>query len=82
MSHQTKTCFNPLDRVKFVQMLGALKGLQKIITEMFQSPRSGQICSNKIKDELSFIQNHVCFNPLDRVKFVQILYMPKGGMER
>ena len=37
----------------------------------FQSPRSGQICSNKWAleelERLSF-----CFNPLDRVKFVQM----------
>ena len=65
--------------------------------ELFQSPRSGQICSNKFFDllpdfELEFQSprsGQICsnlissgaiqkllpkrFNPLDRVKFVQIL---------
>ena len=37
-------CFNPLDRVKFVQILIA----EKVVDSKFefQSPRSGQICSN------------------------------------
>ena len=37
---------------------------------MFQSPRSGQICSNDKSREIA--QTEKCFNPLDRVKFVQI----------
>ena len=43
----------------------------------FQSPRSGQICSNM----LAFRNQHSeqeCFNPLDRVKFVQILPAHRG----
>ena len=47
---------------------------------MFQSPRSGQICSNKIKDELRLLLLSMRFNPLARDKFVQILFMPYGGM--
>ena len=43
----------------------------ELLSLMFQSPRSGQICSN----HLSFYQQSCGqqrFNPLDRVKFVQI----------
>ena len=38
---------------------------------VFQSPRSGQICSNLI-DTASTSRRRLSFNPLDRVKFVQI----------
>ena len=38
-------CFNPLDRVKFVQ-IKIVKNFEKAYAEAFQSPRSGQICSN------------------------------------
>ena len=44
MKDRFSKCFNPLDRVKFVQILNKL--LHKIVKEAFQSPRSGQICSN------------------------------------
>ena len=45
---------------------------EKANDEEFQSPRSGQICSNDFTiATLSEIVD--CFNPLDRVKFVQIL---------
>ena len=40
---------------------------------LFQSPRSGQICSNGKGDvDWSKVKEDYCFNPLDRVKFVQI----------
>ena len=40
---------------------------------MFQSPRSGQICSNKRGNTTVYCNKFPgCFNPLDRVKFVQI----------
>ena len=39
----------------------------------FQSPRSGQICSNYISSNHTLVGNRTSFNPLDRVKFVQIL---------
>ena len=40
---------------------------------MFQSPRSGQICSNQNHVVGEADDEEVGFNPLDRVKFVQIL---------
>ena len=47
---------------------------------MFQSPRSGQICSNEIQRFIvTVIQNR--FNPLDRVKFVQILEVATDSFE-
>ena len=40
---------------------------------MFQSPRSGQICSNATKARIeTLLDVDIGFNPLDRVKFVQI----------
>ena len=39
----------------------------------FQSPRSGQICSNK-EIVTGCFQRRKSFNPLDRVKFVQIVH--------
>ena len=38
--------FNPLDRVKFVQIQTSVNGVSVTSFEVFQSPRSGQICSN------------------------------------
>ena len=38
--------FNPLDRVKFVQINMGTQTLADVLAEKFQSPRSGQICSN------------------------------------
>ena len=38
----------------------------------FQSPRSGQICSNELINEEKIVGEIYCFNPLDRVKFVQM----------
>ena len=40
---------------------------------LFQSPRSGQICSNMTGEGKAKLNNFASFNPLDRVKFVQIL---------
>ena len=43
----------------------------------FQSPRSGQICSNVMNQSESYLVSaQRRFNPLDRVKFVQIY---RGG---
>ena len=64
------TCFNPLDRVKFVQ-IPADMNLKVDDYAVFQSPRSGQICSNR-EYQPEKGQRIWCFNPLDRVKFVQI----------
>ena len=94
----SKLSFNPLDRVKFVQilLLGVLRKTFGSETEfqsprsgqicsnlfneqvpkdryMFQSPRSGQICSNTVEGE-KVIVALISFNPLDRVKFVQIYW--------
>ena len=91
--------FNPLDRVKFVQISAAMSGgiSAQLFTEFqsprsgqicsngkfgkaffdklpFQSPRSGQICSNLYLTLLEIRMKVTSFNPLDRVKFVQILY--------
>ena len=44
----------------------------------FQSPRSGQICSN-LADGYGRDELFICFNPLDRVKFVQIIYVCRLG---
>ena len=63
-------CFNPLDRVKFVQIIKSAMGTGKSEL-LFQSPRSGQICSNE-ELRLTLSVKCVSFNPLDRVKFVQI----------
>ena len=41
-------------------------------TVSFQSPRSGQICSNALSSSNSLDIQMMSFNPLDRVKFVQI----------
>ena len=41
----------------------------------FQSPRSGQICSNVMNQSESYLVSaQRRFNPLDRVKFVQMIY--------
>ena len=40
-----RLCFNPLDRVKFVQIPLNLDAFIQA-KDPFQSPRSGQICSN------------------------------------
>ena len=90
--------FNPLDRVKFVQIIYVCRLGETMIAALFQSPRSGQICSNKRKSMTlqsllwkrlwfqSPRSGQICsnenllfhsvewksFNPLDRVKFVQI----------
>ena len=47
-SLKKSTCFNPLDRVKFVQINVEKGGDTMDIRQLFQSPRSGQICSNSI----------------------------------
>ena len=39
---------------------------------LFQSPRSGQICSNLDSLRKKDLRRFIGFNPLDRVKFVQI----------
>ena len=64
--------FNPLDRVKFVQ-IEWVNNNQMPGGREFQSPRSGQICSNfqaALRDQ--DFADKMRFNPLDRVKFVQI----------
>ena len=65
------SCFNPLDRVKFVQMFVFLPTILWLVTG-FQSPRSGQICSNA-RGGRRQVRGNARFNPLDRVKFVQII---------
>ena len=47
----------------------------------FQSPRSGQICSNFIRF-LNDLEPYIGFNPLDRVKFVQIRYVHLLGVPK
>ena len=42
---------------------------------MFQSPRSGQICSNTGEGKAKLNNFAKGFNPLDRVKFVQIMFI-------
>ena len=67
--------FNPLDRVKFVQILNK-SGMWCIYNlDGFQSPRSGQICSNYREAHEQAEKLASRFNPLDRVKFVQIVIM-------
>ena len=63
--------FNPLDRVKFVQIYVHEESDEEVVFE-FQSPRSGQICSNWQQVRVSESLTPSRFNPLDRVKFVQI----------
>ena len=43
----------------------------------FQSPRSGQICSNDVLRTAYRGMLARCFNPLDRVKFVQMTSQEK-----
>ena len=45
-------CFNPLDRVKFVQIAGEDPTINHFEEVLFQSPRSGQICSNLARDTI------------------------------
>ena len=48
--------------------------------EVFQSPRSGQICSNEVT--VAVINEYKPgFNPLDRVKFVQIARRTKRSVQ-
>ena len=63
--------FNPLDRVKFVQ-INLRYQKRPMARDTFQSPRSGQICSNLIMVWQLRYFAQMSFNPLDRVKFVQI----------
>ena len=46
-----RLCFNPLDRVKFVQIPLNLDAFIQA-KDPFQSPRSGQICSNLFNEQV------------------------------
>ena len=54
--------------------LAAARKSAQETAEKFQSPRSGQICSNHTWT-LDAKDYPLCFNPLDRVKFVQIHHL-------
>ena len=66
-----KQRFNPLDRVKFVQISPCDSNIGRD-SRVFQSPRSGQICSNEDYVAPEGENSEEGFNPLDRVKFVQM----------
>ena len=96
--HRVCYCFNPLDRVKFVQIKqleiqdfkcplsfqsprsGQIcsncgRNAVRAKGALFQSPRSGQICSNLVLNQYETVSAER-FNPLDRVKFVQMKNVP------